>query len=169
MGTSGNPAKRAAASSVADFKKRKKGMSIELPSGLVAICRRVEIRTFLQQGDVPNALLPIVEEALNKGKGIDIDEVTGLGKGQLNLDLVGEMYEMVDKVVMSVCVEPQVLPVPEDEADRDDDLLYVDELDDEDKMFLFQWSSGGTADLATFRREAEASLVSLAEGQGNRD
>lgn len=175
MGTSGNPAKKTTkkttapkVASASDFKKLKNGKMIQLPSGLWMKARRVQLRSFLEQGDVPNPLISIVEEAINKGKNLDMGEITGFDTGEVNMDTINEMVEMVDRVVISVCVEPQVHPVPDEPDDRDDDLLYVDEVDDEDKMFLFQWSSGGTEDIATFRREAEEGLVSLAEGQGDR-
>ena len=51
------------------------------------------------------------------------------------------------------------------EAAKDDDLLYVDEVEDEDKMFIFQWTTGGTADIATFRQQASTSLAAVASGQ----
>jgi hypothetical protein len=176
MGTSGNPAKRASTtkktasvSSIKDFKKRKQGVELTLPSGLIIKARRAELRSFLATGDVPNPLIPMIEEAINKGRNVDVNEITGLNDGEFNLDTVNDMYEMVDNVVMTSCVEPQVHPVPEDEdEDRDDDLLYIDEFEDEDKMFVFQWCIGGTDDIAQFRAEAEEGLVSLAQGQGNR-
>lgn len=168
---SGNPAKRAEAqaqsSSIADFKKRKQGSLLTLPSGLSMTCRRVELRTFLKQGSVPNDLMPIIDQALNKGKEVKVEDMISKDGG-IDLDMVDDMYSMVDAVVCQVSVEPPVHPVPDDEDDRDDGLLYVDEVDDEDKMFLFQWAVGGTADLAQFRRGLEADLGSLAEGAGGK-
>lgn len=175
MGASGNPAKKAAAkkqaasasvSSISAFKEQKKGKPLELPSGLVVKARRVELQTFIMKGDVPNPLMSIVGEALEKGQKADIASMVGVDEGKIDLDMVNDMYEMVNAVVCQCIVEPQVHPVPEDEDDRDDDLLYVDEVDDEDKMFIFQWSSGGTSDLATFREEARAGLASVAKKQG---
>lgn len=177
MGTSGNPAKKAAAkkaapkktaqvSSASAFKKRAKGQPIQLPSGEVVLAKRVELQTFILQGNVPNPLMSVVSEALEKGQKADIAKMVGVDEGKLDLEMVKDMYEMVNAVVMACIVEPKVHPVPEDEDERDDDLLYVDEVDDEDKMFLFQWSSGGTSDLATFREEARKDLATLAEIQG---
>lgn len=157
--------KSEAASSASDFKQLKKGRVLPLPSGLSVVARKVELRTFLKQGEVPNPLLVAVEEALNKGKEMDLAAMTGNNpESRVDMDMVNDMLEMVDKVVLQVVLEPKVHDVPEDEDDRDDDLLYVDELDDEDKMFLFQWASGqGTDDIAKFREEATKDLVSLAK------
>lgn len=156
-------AKTEKVSGIGDFKKRKEGSLVTLPSGLTILGRRVELRSFLEQGDVPNPLIAVVEEALNKGSEADIDQITGFGTKGVDMDMVRDMYQMVDNVVVSVMVEPQCHPKPEDGVERDDNLLYVDEVDDEDKMFLFQWCTGGTSDLATFREGAKADLVRLAQ------
>ena len=173
-------ATKKSASSAAEFKKRKKGAPLELPSGLIVVARRVELRAYLEQGEVPNALMEIVEEALSKGREADISAIAGVEEGKVDLDMVRDMYEMVDGVVMEAIVEPKVHPLPTEdsegeeidredreaiEAAKDDDLLYVDEVEDEDKMFIFQWTTGGTADIATFRQEASASLAAVASGQ----
>lgn len=186
---SGNPAKRAEAqahsSSVADFKKRRQGTLLTLPSSLTMTCRRVELTTFIKQGSIPNDLMPIIDQALNKGQEVKVEEMISKD-GHVDLDMVNDMYSMVNAVVCQVSVEPKVSPIPtqedveqwnaqhpeetvEDPEDlRDDGLLYVDEVDDEDKMFLFQWSIGGTSDLAQFRQGLEADLGSLAEGAGSK-
>ena len=169
---SGNPAKRAAAkktvSDVSAFKKRKQGVELTLPSELVVRAKRVELESFIVQGNVPNPLMQIVSEALEKGKKADIEKMVGMDEGNIDLDMVKEMYGMVNDIVVASVLQPQIHLVPEDEDERDDDLLYVDEVDDEDKMFIFQWATGGTSDVETFREQARADLVSLAQGQGGR-
>lgn len=203
MGTSGNPAKKAAEkktvakkststpkaqmptgpSSVADFKKRKQGVPLPLPSGLVVRARRVELQTYLKKssGDVYNPLMGIVGEALEKGQMIDPVKAIQGEEGNVNLEKLNDMYEIVNGMVMAMCVDPVVYPEPvfdennaasiedigqpiplEDDA-RDEDLLYIDEFDDEDKMFLFQWAVGGTDDVARFREEALSSMDALAK------
>lgn len=161
---SGNPAKRAAAkaSSVKDFKKRKQGQILELPSGLRMAVRRVEMTVFLRSGDVPNSLLPIVQEALEKGKDVDMEALVGKPE-DVDLGKIEEIYDLMGAVACQTSVEPKINPVPDDEDDRDGDLLYVDELEDEDRMFLFQYAIGGTADLATFRRELESDVATVAK------
>lgn len=190
MGTSGNPAKRAADEaqksevqvSTAKSFKQKKGQVIELPSGNVVRAQRAGLQSFLLKGNVPNGLMTIVSESLEKGKTMDVSKMVG-EEGQVDMDMVKEMYEVTNALVIACMIEPKVEPVPTDEdlevynakhpdavlEDvndlRDDELLYVDELDDEDKMFLFQWCSGGTDDVATFREEARASLDAVAKSQ----
>ena len=161
---SGNPAKRAAAkaSSVSDFKKKKSGIMLQLPTGLWMKVRRISMTSFITQGDVPNPLLPLVEEALNKGKEIDVAELVG-DDDAVTLEKVNDILELMNAIVVQMSVEPKVYSVPDDEADRDGDLLYVDELDDEDRMFLFQFAIGGTSDLERFRRELNTGMGTVAE------
>lgn len=165
-----------------DFKKKHSGSIMKLPSGFNVRARRVSLRAFLQSGNVPNPLLPIVEEALSKGKTADVQAIMGK-EGAVDLDMINEMYDMVNQVVCSVLIEPKVQMVPTiEDMDkwnanhptesvkhpddlRDDEILYVDELEDEDKMFLFQWASGGTDDVALFREEAKQQLAALEQGQ----
>lgn len=163
--------------SAKDFKAKKKGSLLPLPSGLVVRARRVELQTFLLKGSVPNPLMEIMSQALEKGQKADVAQIMGVEDGKMNLDAINDMYEMVNAVTIQSIVEPKVHPVPLDDegkavdedhpqADefRDDDLLYVDEVPDEDKMFLFHWLTGGTTDLESFRQEARASLDAVAEG-----
>jgi len=56
---------------------------------------------------------------------------------------------------------PPVLPIPENEQNRDPELLYVDEVLDDDKVFVFQWVTGGTRDLEQFRQEHQAAMDNL--------
>lgn len=200
---SGNPAKRAAAkkaaakkttprkaapparaSSASDFKKRAEGVLIQLPSGLVARMKRVDLQMLVLQGNVHNPLMEIVGEALEKGKKADIASMVGVEDDKLDLDTINDMFEMVNHIVTECMVDPKVYPEPtveeleaynEENSDdplddpiqlREPELLYVNEIDAEDKMFIFQWSIGGTTDVAQFREEAGASLDAVAKSEG---
>lgn len=203
MGTSGNPAKKAASpakktpakksasampaqvSDIGAFKKRREGQLLPLPSGLVVRAKRVELQTFIRQGNIPNPLMEVVSEALEKGKKADIPKMVGVEEGNIDLNMVNDMYDMVNAVVVASVTEPKFNPIPSlgdveawneshpeetvsnPEELRDDDLLYVDEMDDLDRMFIFQWTSGGTSDLERFRQETAADMASLAEVQGS--
>lgn len=53
-------------------------------------------------------------------------------------------------------------------GEREPNVLYVDMVTMEDKLFVFQWALGGTSDLEQFRQELGANVESLANGQGVR-
>lgn len=163
---SGNPAKRAEVevTSVSEFKKKQGGL-MELPSGAkMRLKNPGGMRVFIQAGTIPNSLMGIVQENLDKGtKGKASQDIADkiVGPDGVDEQLVKDMLHMMNVVICECAVEPQVHMPPDDEADRDDDLLYADEVDDEDKMFVFQWVTGGTRDLEQFRGELSTELGAL--------
>ena len=149
-----------APSAASAFKKRSGGL-LTLPSGeTVKVKNPGGIRAFISAGMIPNSLMSLVESSL-AGKPIDIKDALA-PDGEINTDMVTDMMALNDRITMACVVEPKVYPVPEDEEDRQDDRLYVDELEDDDKMFIFQWATGGTKDISQFRRELSSAMDSLA-------
>jgi len=140
--------------SASQWKKAGGGTPIRVPSGNVALVKRPGLQVFLAQGKIPNSLMEFITQAL-KGKAQpkmeDLD---------LNPEAMKDMMALVDAVVIHSCVEPQVVAVPMDakgnglvESYRDPNILYVDEVDIEDKMFIFNYAVGGTSDVDSFRKE----------------
>lgn len=158
--------------------KKNKGEELELPSGNVALVKRPGMLEFIKKGLVPDTLMPTVDEAVRKGKGLPPAQTTELLKDPTK---IAAMEEMTDRVVCAVVVEPHVTffkyteeqeaegEIPEGfnvgdeipEAHRDEELLYSDDVDLEDKMFIFQYAVGGTRDLERFRRESGLGMGGL--------
>lgn len=126
--------------------KGRGGVELELPSGNVCLARKVGITTFIRKGLIPNSLLGMVQKA-QQGRGLDRDEI--LGDDQRLRDLV----EMYDRIVVDVVVQPRVLAAPPEGVAREEDALYVDDVDDEDKQFVANWAMGGVRDLESFREQ----------------
>lgn len=178
-------AEQARISQIGDFKSRVGGV-IELPSGFIVRWRNPGgLRVFLASGKIPNALMPVVEKALKGGKGAQADmEETVVKQLNENPDMVKELMSMYDAVALKCIIEPKIYPVPDeamveawnaahpdDPVDDPEDLryedrLYVDEVPDDDKAYLFGLISGGVKDLETFRREREIDVASLARVSG---
>ena len=169
MGTSGNPAKKAQQkkiSQVGDFKKRLGGV-FELPSGLTVKLRNPGgMPALIKAKALPNSLMSVVQKSLKSGQGVDEKEVINIISGDAESSFMTEMMEALDAIAMMCIVEPKFNPIPESEDDRSDEELYIDELPDDDKMFIFQWISGGVSDLATFRERHSQSMASLASSAG---
>jgi len=163
---SGNPARKATErkiSQVGDFKKRVQSIE-ELPSGLVVKLRNPGgLNAFLgkdSQGEIPNSLMPLIQKALKSGNGVDVSEV--MPDGELDLDLLADMQKMMDNIAVKCMVDPDLQPKPTKEADRREDVLYADELPDDDKQFIFAWLSSGVSDLETFRQQRQAGVDAVA-------
>lgn len=157
MSAPGAPRK---ASTAAQFKKRNE--PIELPSGNYMVLKKTSLAGFLQGGNIPNGLMSILQGALAKrGKAEEQDQDAAVAEIMSDPSKLGEMFSAMDAYVCSVALDPRVYPIPEDESDRDDGLLYIDEVEDGDKMFLFQRAMGSTDDLATFREQASSGVESV--------
>lgn len=140
--------------------KAKSSAPVVLPSGNVMRIRRIGMQTLIATGKVPNALMGIMKSAVDKGTGMQGVE------GELK-DLMGDekalrdLTQFTDDLLVMTSIEPKVYPAPKTEADREDDKLYVDEVEEEDKAFLFQLLQGGTADVEQFRRESRSGVAAV--------
>lgn len=144
--------------SVAAWKKTAVIPPVELPSGNFMRLRKVGLQTLMKVGIMPNSLMEIATKSVSKGTGysdVSNDDLAVLASDPKK---VAELADFMNKMVVFVAQEPEVLPMPEDGVERDDDLLYIDEVDDEDKAFILQVVMGGTTDLEQFRKEHSASM-----------
>jgi hypothetical protein len=164
---SGNPAKRNTAkpTSVSAWKKNNEVPLHQLPSGNYIRIRKIGMQGFMKLGMIPNALMPFIEKGVNKGKGAAPapNELDGEMMASMLTDqnALREMAEFFDKMVVAVCAEPTVALIPMkngEELERDPDQLYVDEIDEEDKSFIFQLCTGGTTDVEQFRAERDSAM-----------
>lgn len=140
--------------------QNKQGVDLTVPSGQTCKARRPGMDAFIREGLIPNNLLPIVRKAMS-GKDPDYKEfLEGMDDNMLE-----DIVRLVDAITIKVVVEPPLFPIPADPAEqRFHDRIYVDDVDFEDKMFIFQWAVGGTADLERFRAEQRSALATVPSG-----
>lgn len=156
VGVQGGP------TSAAEWKKKSTvGTPIRVPSGNVALVRRPGMQVFLSKGMIPNSLMGFVNDSLKSGK----PKVEDLN---MTPETLKELMNLVDDVTCDVCIDPMVVPKPKDHqnnilpmSSRDPNTLYVDEVDVEDKMFIFNYAVGGTADVDSFRKEFATAVVDV--------
>lgn len=139
--------------------KKKIIAKVDVPSGAKVRIRTPGLDSFLRRGFIPDTLSPIIRQA-SKGKKNDVennldDLFDDIGRDDSKLN---ELFGLLDNIVMDTWVEPEVQPLPEDGEERSDDLLYIDEVVFDDKMFTFNFAVGGTKDLESFRSESTAML-----------
>lgn len=166
---SGNPAKKARSSATSWKGKTSGGVDLELPSGNVALCKRVRPEMLLASGVLPDSLSKIVMEAIQENKGLRPEEIGA----QIDSDpkAMGQMLLMLDNVCVSAFISPKVSAVPGHfegekwvDEERDPELLYVDDIDLEDKTFVMNWAMAGDADLASFRTELASTVAGVQAG-----
>lgn len=178
---SGNPAKRAAAkkpsarqataksaapttpSSVADFKKGTAAEVLELPSGKSAQIRRIPLTSLLAEGLLGDSLGALAQRAVDAGEGMKPQDIKEMSQDPQK---IMEALDIFDKIAAKCFVNPPVTyhkidgkDIPEEE--RDPDILYSDELDIQDKVYVFQVIAGGSSDLQRFRIEFEKSVAGI--------
>jgi hypothetical protein len=181
------------ATSAKDWKKKEEGHELEVPSGNTCLVRRPGPQAFLSGGSIPNSLLahimPLLEDAQEKGAQGDKAPIPEAAFADLQKQIMDDpaklqdMFMMVDNIAVQCVIEPVLSPVPlwtvEDQAagrctleavgreaqsKKDAELLYVDQVDFEDKVFIFAFAVGGTADLERFRTGTEALVAAGQDG-----
>lgn len=163
---------------VKEWKKKGHGVPLDLPSGNVALVRPVGMQVFLEKGLIPNSLKELVVNALKAGKELE------LKADDFDTNQIDEMLELFNAVAVYCVVEPKVHKVPmrqvleKDDTfslqtipleDRDSELLYIDEVDFEDKAFIFQFAVGGTRSLERFREEFAAGISAISGSKNVED
>ena len=170
-------------SQIGDFKTRLGGI-MELPSGLVVKARNPGgLRAFMSSGVIPNSLMSIIQKGMSSGKAPAAEEI--MADGKVDAQLLEDMTTLLDYIAIKTIVEPKIHAAitsadliewnrvnPEHQYSdveelRRDDRLYVDELPDDDKQFLFQWISGGTRDLETFRQKLDVNVDAISAVTSN--
>lgn len=153
----------------------RKPEEVTLPSGNVCLARRPGPAEILQNGIMPDSLMPIITDAIRSGKGLPKEVEKELAQTPEQLF---ELLDGVDRAVVSIVVEPTVMyhkaanedgvmVVIPDEDRNTDEFIYTDEVDLDDKMFLFNFAVGGTRDLDRFREQTAERVGDVADVAGD--
>lgn len=151
-----------AISKASDFKAQP--VELPLPSGNTCLARRKTLDVFLKRGSIPNSLLALIQRQMDQVDGREV-KPADLTDMMEDPKALGDIIALADAVVCECVVEPRVYPTPKNEEERDDELLYADEVDLDDKMFVFSWATGGTKDLERFRDQSARALEDISSGK----
>lgn len=156
-----NPAKKPTA--VGAWKKTALAPLLELPSGNVIRIKKVGMQALLKAGLMPNSLMSFAQKAVGKGTGQPAEEMSQEDMAEImaNPERIAEISDAIDSVTIFVAQEPRVFPLPDEGVERDEELLYIDEVEEEDKIFIFQAVTGGTTEVETFRAEHSAGMAAI--------
>lgn len=145
-----------------------KPMELDLPSGNCCLAIRPGAEGLIKAGllDSLDQLTSLVQiehiDAKDPRKAATNVDVQELLKDPKKL---ATGLALVDKVICHVVKAPVVFMPPEDDdALRDPNVIYADQVDYEDKMFIFQWAVGGTSNLVQFRQESQELVGNLSAG-----
>jgi hypothetical protein len=142
-----------------------------LPSGDTILARRVGPTELVKSGmlakvDVLSGIVQSDHIDRVAGKRKSDDEINSELRDLLNNpDKLVEAMGLIDHIVIMTVVQPKVLPNPGDDDPVDLNAIYIRSVPDDDKMFIFQWTLGGTTDLATFREELNRNVDTLSASE----
>lgn len=146
------------------------GAPLRVPSGNTCLVRPMDMQALVRNNIIPNELMGIITGAMKTKKAPTMDQM----KDELDPEKLLAIMQCMDDVVVHMVVEPKIHPIPQATkqtidgketmvpGDREPDFLYIDEVNQEDKTFIFQYAVGGTRDLDKFR-EGLASYVGSLE------
>jgi len=116
--------------------------AVTLPSGLEMRLKKVSLTDLVMNGEIPNTLMGVFEEAQQEGD-FDPDEFMK----SFDFSDFPKYAEVYSAVAKACAVEPKIEDEPTDEA------LGIKELSYEDKKFIFDWANKGAKHLEGFRSE----------------
>lgn len=168
-------------------KVKVEGVDLELPSGNVALVRQLSPQAFISSGIIPDPLNAIITKAINSKRGLPPKAMDDIAKDPKQL---ASAFELFDRVLVYVVVEPRVMMPPTCsicgqyantdqhqpdhpdlgdhlyvEGPRDPNILYADQVELQDKIFIFQWCLGGAKQLEQFRDQLASSMASVSNEQ----
>jgi len=146
-----------------------KPMDLELPSGATCLAIRPGAQGLIKAGllDSLDQLTSFVQV-----EHIDANDPRKASETKVSVEELAkdparllEGLSLINRVVCFVVKAPVITMPPEDDDEkRDPEAIYADDVDDDDKMFVFQWAVGGTSDLAQFRQESQKLMGSISAG-----
>ncbi|MBN1814712.1 MAG: hypothetical protein JXA14_22925 [Anaerolineae bacterium] len=143
------------ATSITKWRSKNKPEEVTLPSGNVALLRRVHILELARGGAIPTVLATMMS-----GDGKVSTNPADMLK---NADDLTEMLDMIDAVVMRAFVQPKL------GKEATDEQLAIGEVNVTDRMFVFRWCNGEAEQLGPFRPKPEAGVESTPAGEDLRD
>lgn len=168
---------------------------VTVPSGNTAMVKKIHIEEFLRSGWIPNPLIPAIEDMMKRGGGEKaVKSVSDKAMQKVeNIRAVRRMVDRVVvecTVEPNVHPEPPCLScfgMPEDpghdgtdvmregevfleahkfvSAPRDEDFLYVDEVDWADKFAVYDFALSEAAQPIPFREEQEGDVEPVSDSE----
>ena len=143
------------------------GTDLVFPSGQVALVRRPGLQGLLKEGILHNldTLTPFIEEHSAAANGRKPKAGPSVAEIMADPKAVDQLMHVLDRITTSCVVQPEIKMTPNDPTSRVAGVVYADQVEMEDKLFLFQFVVGGTRDLERFRQESADALGGLRELQ----
>jgi len=139
---------------------------LECPSGQLALVRRPGLEGLMSAGVLHqmDTLTPLIEQhkANATGKRAKaVDEQNAMNEILKDPNKMTELIHLLDRVLCHCVVKPEIEMTPNDPTRRAPGVIYADQVDLEDKLFIFNFAVGGSRSVARFRSESSALVGGL--------
>lgn len=150
----------------------KPNYDLELPSGQVILVRTLTMEDVvdLDLVEAMDTFTGLAEQTVaNKGKGKGKKKTQEETEKEFGLTLFGDkdrfkrILGIADKAILVAVVKPEIVAAPEDDADREDGILYVDTIPFGDRLFIFNAVFDGVGGMESFRPVATADVGDVAD------
>jgi hypothetical protein len=154
--------------------------TLTCPSGQVVKAQRMGIEGILSAGllgDADSLTAYVGKKHLRQvkgGKQADTEEVN-LTSLMRDPEALKKIIFLIDRAMPLIVTDPEVLLhfeyLPDETTrmipveEREPGTIYTDMVSLEDKMFLFQFCTGGSGNLTRFRGELDATLADLSDSE----
>lgn len=146
---------------------------IELPSGQTCLVKKLGMEKIVELGlmndldSFTGSILPDKKTSSKKtAKQKEQEEEDTFLSALKDKERFGKMMSTVDKVVRACVIMPQVNAVPEKGFERLDGVVYVDNIDFNDKLTIFGKVFDGLGGMEPFRKGQEPAVGAVAESPG---
>src|SRR3989304_5150787 len=127
---------------------------LTLPSGLQVKVRDVTMTDLMFTGKLPQVMIDLAQESAEQGKiKLDLKMLT---------ENAQEFRQLVDTLILLCVVEPQIT------EKADEDHLSLDEMNGDDRMFIFNWVNREVEQVRSFREAEVEPVAALQPGNGLR-
>lgn len=122
---------------------------MEMPSGIFFEIRKPDIVKLIKNGIIPADAAVDLSNLMDEARKAS---ETG-GRFKMKGDQFKRYCDMLDEVAIASIVSPQVKKGEVTDAEYDDNIISVDDIDQSDKEFIFAYANAGVTDLKPFRQK----------------
>lgn len=144
--------------SAAEWRKpREEGILVTLPySGNTARLRPVALDSMIAQGRIPDLLTEVASSSLFKE--IEVETLIDDPK------LMKSFMEIFNLISLAAFMEPEVVPAGQEPLEGQ---ITLDDVDYNDKIFVFNYATAGARALYLFRDKSKAGMAAVSNGNQN--
>ncbi len=122
---------------------------MEMPSGIFFEIRKPDIVRLIKNGTIP------ADAAVDLSNLMEEAKITVQNGGQFKMkgDQFKKYCDILDEIAIASIVSPQVKKGEVTDAEYDDNIISVDDIEQSDKEFIFAYANSGVTDLKPFRQK----------------